>query len=390
MILLFRHLRFFRVWVVVLVFLSWREGSAATFTSLPGIPGLVGGALDVRDISHDGTVVVGDRLPGSFAFRWTEATGSQIVGSLTTRSEAYAASDVGFVVGRAYLPASFGQTRSAAVRWTPSGEMQELGPALMPPTGSLALGVSADGNAVVGLGYFNGTQVQEAFLWTPESGMKPLGFVSSEPSLSTAFAISADGKVVVGESHTNAGRVSAPFRWSEETGMVSLGYIPGGNDAVAYDVSSDGNAVVGKSNTSSGLEAFRWTPQGGMVGLGRIPGAFGFNPSSEAFSVTDDGRWIFGRATSVTGATVAAIWDEDHGMRDLRDVLMTEYGLHDELAGWTLTTAHVSGDGLVIAGSGDGPDNEMAWRVLLPEPSSSCVFALYLVGIALNWRHRRA
>ena len=56
------------------------------------------------------------------------------------------------------------------------------------------------------------------------------------------------------------------------------------------------------------------------------------------------------------------IWDATNGMRNLRDVLVNQYGL--DLTGWTLTSATgISADGLTIVGNGvhAGFGNSEGW-----------------------------
>jgi hypothetical protein len=64
----------------------------------------------------------------------------------------------------------------------------------------------------------------------------------------------------------------------------------------------------------------------------------------------------------------AFVWDERHGTRILRDVLVDEFGLGAELAGWELNAPTcVSDDGRVLAGYGFAPSGEQAaWRATLP------------------------
>ena len=59
------------------------------------------------------------------------------------------------------------------------------------------------------------------------------------------------------------------------------------------------------------------------------------------------------------------IWDAARGMRNLRDVLVADFGLEASLIGWTLFEANaVSPDGKFITGTGINPDGETeAWIV---------------------------
>jgi hypothetical protein len=74
----------------------------------------------------------------------------------------------------------------------------------------------------------------------------------------------------------------------------------------------------------------------------------------------------------------AIIWDAQHGIRFLQDVLANEYGV--DLTGWQLKEATgISNDGLTIAGYGTGPLGAYeGWVVTIPEPPS-----LWLLGLGL-------
>jgi hypothetical protein len=102
-----------------------------------------------------------------------------------------------------------------------------------------------------------------------------------------------------------------------------------------------------------------------MVGLGDLPGG---HHARFVTSVYSDGDVVVGYRLGKQGQQ-AFIWDERHGMRDLRDVLVNSYGL--DLDSWTLKMARaISDDGFTIVGKGINPDgNEEAWMVrLVPDP----------------------
>jgi hypothetical protein len=68
-------------------------------------------------------------------------------------------------------------------------------------------------------------------------------------------------------------------------------------------------------------------------------------------------------------------------MRNLRDVLTSDYGL--DVTGWNLTVAAaISDDGQTIVGYGLNPaGNPEGWVATIPEPASAIVLAI--AGFAL-------
>jgi probable HAF family extracellular repeat protein len=176
------------------------------------------------------------------------------------------------------------------------------------------------------------------------------------------------------------------FRWTAQEGMVGLGSLPGGKyDSTAYAVSSNGRIIVGAGCAANGLaEAFRWTAEEGMVGLGwLVPEGLG---DSVAFDVSADGSVIVGAAQK-NRRNVAFIWDAQHGMRSLSDVLTNEYGL--DLNGLTLMEARgVSDDGRTIVGIGYGQDGaSQGWVAHIPEPTTGM---LLICGAYFLRRRSRA
>lgn len=327
---------------------------------------------EARDVSADGSAVVGASGGAEGyreAFRWTEAGGMQGLGTLpggSFYSAALAVSGDGSVV----VGYSDSTSGGEAFRWTQAEGMDGLGNLQGASFPSRAMGVSSDGSVVVGAANWSGgggplPVTGEAFQWTPSQGMQGLGDVPGGNGCSRAFGASADGSVIVGKG--NAGSsfqvedLGVAFRWTAGEGMVSLGFLPGGSDlSAATSVSADGSVAVGYSNTAAGDEAFRWTSGGGMVSLGVLPksGAWGHSMASD---VSADGSMVVGRSSSASGDK-AFIWDAVRGMRDLQDVLSSDFDL--DLAGWTLVEATgISADGNTIVGWGQNPSGDVeAWR----------------------------
>jgi len=225
---------------------------------------------------------------------------------------------------------------------------------------SRATGISADGQVIVGIGH--STFGSEAFRFdNPAGELEGLGMLPNGIS-SEALGVSADGSTIVGRSATFTAIEGEAFRWTEALGMVGLGDLPGGQlKSVAYAASSAGTVIVGSGTTAAGTEAFRWTDSLGLVSLGDLPGG---TVESVARAVSASGTTIVGEARTDAANSVAFLWDPDHGMRDLRTVLISEYGLGASLTGWDLLSATgISSDGSVIAGTGINPSgNFEAWR----------------------------
>jgi probable HAF family extracellular repeat protein len=251
---------------------------------------------------------------------------------------------------------------------------------------SSATGVSADGSIVVG-------STGEAFRWTEATGPIGLGDLPGGYQGSDATAISANGKVIVGSS--GAVIETEAFRWTQDEGMVGLGTLsPTDRVSIAENVSDDGKVIVGWVQTADGSErAFRWTNESAMIALGTLAG---FENGNSASGVSGDGNVIVGVARDVTSSEAAFVWDQANGMRNLQDVLISDYGLGQSLAGWTLKgAADISSDGLTIVGGGLNPNGNLeAWLVRLdhpftvPEPTSFLAIAPVL--FAASQRRRLA
>jgi probable HAF family extracellular repeat protein len=357
-------------------------------------------------ISSYGTTVVGAAnrfdVPSitSDAFRWTETAGMmnletfpQVEPRRTRASSVSAAGDV--IVG--YILYETGAISQEAFRWAPTTGIVGLG---FLPGGSsntsVAADVSDDGSAIVGTSSSHNS-LSEAFVWTPVAGMVGLGDLHGGDFSSVATGITADGDVIVGGSNSLLGPEA--FRWTAAEGMIPLGDLPGGFfSSGARAVSSDGNTVVGYGNSEQSgfaVEAFRWTAESGMQPLGDLPGG---EFISDALGVSSDGSVVLGYSERDSGYAAFA-WDVVHGMRDLSEALVSDHGLGAQLAGWRLIAAtDISDDGLSIVGYGANPDgNTEAWLVRLdwpltvPEPAALvqlAVASLAFVSLRLRQRNR--
>ncbi len=358
-------MRIVRELVVVAVVACSGASGLADEPFFQGLGDLPGGSYSsgAWGVSADGTVAVGpsNSASGTETFRWENGVmiglGDLPGGSFF--SDARAVSANGAVV--------VGQSSAAvyleAFRWTAEGGMVGLGHLFEHPSWSDAWGTSVDGSVVVGASTeYSRT---EAFRW--ENGvMVGLGDLPGGDFYSWAMGVTPDASVIVGQA--TAAWTQEAVRWDDGV-ITSLGCLPGGGYAGAMAVTPDGSVIVGASNSTDsgyyGFEALRWTEAGGMVGLGDLAGG---DFLSCAIDVSADGSIIVGYGYTAAGST-AFIWDADNGMRNLRDVLVNEYGL--DLTGWILSWANgISADGTTIVGDGTNPDgNDEAWIAHLGSPS---------------------
>jgi len=376
---------------VLAILSSSIPATAGPFTGLGDLPG---GSFDshAQGISAVGSVVVGDSnsTSGFEAMRWTPGGGIAGLGDLpgsSFDSIAFAVSADGSVaVGRSQgnAPAEH------AFRWSAATGMVDLG--TLGGNSSVGLGVSNFGSVVVGNS--DSALGTQAFMWTAGGGIAGLGALPGGSFFfSAANGVSADGQVIVGQSRSASGNEA--FRWTAASGMVGMGDLPGSIfSSAALAASANGSVIAGWGTDSAGkTEAFRWTASGGMQPLGDLPGGAFF---SVANAVSGDGLTVVGRSNvGPTGLDDAAfIWDQAHGMRNLRSLLISNYGV--DLTGWKLSSATgVNGDGTQIVGFGTNPQGgPEAWFVDLaaapvPEPASMIVWSgLALITSCWSWRLR--
>lgn len=180
------------------------------WTADDGMVGL-GAGTDARDISDDGTIIVGWR--DNAAAIWFADGSSARLGDLpavgmTSIANAISA-DGSVVVGQRSLPSP---DLREAVRWTVSGEVEGLGGTVTAePILSYAADVSGDGSIVVG------TSGNQAMIWDRARGMRLLkdaleiehGLDLAGWSFQHALGISHDGNSIVGYGRRPDGQETA-------------------------------------------------------------------------------------------------------------------------------------------------------------------------------------
>lgn len=226
----------------------WTSG-----TGMVGLGDLAGGGFNSSafGVSGDGSVVVGSgrsaNHPFGEAFRWTSGTGmvglGTISGDFFSQSGAQGiSSDGSVIVGFSASASGF-----EAFRWTSGTGMVGIGDLVGGAFSSVANASNADGSVIVGQGTTaNGI---EAFRWTLAGGMQSVQdwlaaagvpLAAGWTSLGTALGVSADGNTVVGTG-TSAGGTEA---FVAHVSAMSAGVIT---------VSELGNSIAGAANPAGAL-----------------------------------------------------------------------------------------------------------------------------------------
>ncbi len=389
---------------------------AASLTGLGGEPTF---ARLATAVSADGSTIVGVRGAADIAFRWTPSTGMEILGTLPgdSYSSPVAVSANGLAIAGVSNHITFEPSNGDPLdnyrgfHWTPSTGLVDLG--LIPgSTQTYVTAMSADGSTVFGHSMYASTN--HAFRWTAATGIVPLDDHSTSVN-SIIAAVSADGSVAAGNVGAN------PVRWTAAEGFKELGgmgyaraitpdgstivgmagttsndsrpvrWTAGGSMEFLSDlhatgllVSDDGAVVVGDLRTPTAIDAFRWTAETGLVPLGFLPG--GSPQQSYPLAMSADGSILVGYSNSPYDN--AFYWDQEHGMRFLKDVL-TSQGV-PEAAEWKLGSSNaISADGSVIAGHGFHfvPGGEQGgWVAVIPEPAT-LLAPLLAFALACRRRH---
>jgi uncharacterized membrane protein len=251
---------------------GWASSNPPTAANTEGWRWNVSGAMDTivlagkevvaKGISGDGSTVVG--AADSQAFAWTAAGGIDGLGGLSAppfRSAANAISADGLVIVGESLDVMAGVSES--FRYT-GGAMSSVG-------AFTATGVSHDGSVIVG--YHNGPTAREACRWTAAGGLVGLGTFDDHHQ-TFALGVSGNGNFVVGYMEDLGTDVQSAWVWDPTGGMQVLQDVLV-NDFAMADVSAwtltrataisdDGKTVVGRGYNPSGVEEF-WRAQSMVV-----------------------------------------------------------------------------------------------------------------------------
>lgn len=242
-------------------------------------------------------------------------------------------------------------------RWTAATGMQILNTAPLRTLGN-GYGVSDDGLVAVGEGEMAAPNA--GFVWDAVNGYRDL---PPAPGTTGGLvgAISGDGRYAFGS--TQLGADGQFTRWDLSTGAIdSLPLHDGAGSpltGLVWDCNHDGSIVVGYGSDGvqgGGLRALMWTSTG-LEYMGGLNGA--------AFRVSDTGQTVVGHAR-INGPSEAFMWTPALGAVGLKQYLHDFHGL--DLPDVELSHAYgVSADGRTMAGWGSPTD----WVVRLPAARSS-------------------
>lgn len=315
------------------------------------------GPVAATGISADGSVVVGNTIGNYETFRWTQETGTQLLGRATVPvlgggAGGPSVSDDGNFISATILGSD--QTYMTPGRWNIDTGWEECLPP-SPPGGILfdqAYGsgwaISGDGSTVTGLFWFDTEDLfgAHALAWDPINGARDL---TSSVGNSRANAASYDGSVIVGWDEAPFG-TWMPTVW--ENGVLTH-LTETTSFCMANAVSSDGNLIGGSSVDENDVRvAAVWTR--GEDGwdehlLGALPGTG--NPFGEAMvnDISDDHSIIVGTNSWDPGYSTGFIFTQEDGLIDVYDFL-ADNDITFDPALRIASLSGISGDGKVICG----------------------------------------
>lgn len=344
-----------------------RAAGSAAFFEIEPLDGAAGSTA-AAGVSPDGSIVVGHSSNGTpigEALVWTVADGTQpLPGNGPTppiATHAIGLSVDGQVIVGAASSDGDPSANPRAFRWTLAGGVELLDDLPGGDERGAAGATSSDGGVTCGYGV--GDAGAFPVRWVP--AVEPLGWLDGAPDgyeSGGAHDVSANGATIAGNSAFADHSIEA-FFWTSATGLVGLGDLPGGAAiSEAEAISADGATIIGHSESGWGVEAFVWTAALGMEGLGDLAGG---NFASKAFGVSGDGAVVVGWSQSDLG-TRPFVWTRQTGMLDLQQLMLDE-GIN-AIAGWTaMQPTAISDDGTTVVGQGNDPNGRgRGWVIVLP------------------------
>jgi uncharacterized membrane protein len=341
--------------VPAVVALACLAGSAAA-QSIARMGDLPGGQTysNAASMSYNGLVVVGvSNDTAEKPVRWASDTGLNPIGSLpgTAHAQALAVSGDGRVI---FGGVTYANNTTGAFRWSATDGMSAL-PAWPGHHVSYAYGTNMQGADAVGYAVNASSGCKEAYRWSI-GGYESMGTLPGFTD-SVAFGLSGNNISVVGYCDGSHSGLPRAFRWKFSAGMQDLPTPAGTNGSMALGTSYHGDYIVGYlwNGPTQPTRACRWLNNASVIELG----SHGPGLGSVATACSGDGSVVVGYAYVAPGTVDdrrAFIWDAQHGMRDLSDVLTAA---SVNMNGWVLRSANsICNDASVVCGEGIDPQGQ--------------------------------
>lgn len=275
-------------------------------------------------VSADGSTTVGfTQASGGVdrGFSWTRSSGINEWGALPSVPNytlARAVTANGSAVFGERQPAPLTSPNDLEAFRYSNGVYQNLG--TLPNFNRVAAyGASGDGQVAVGLIASNSLHQSGAMRWTPSGGVQNIGLPHATDPGGWFTGISRDGVTAFGQSASSAFGGFEPYTWTQAGGWRQLPVpagTPSGRDAIPYGANFDGSIIVGTVNPfSEKASAVRWAA-GGVSVLG----SYGAEWDMGANAVSDDGTVIVGGGDNGrTNERIATIWLNNGGPINLQD-----------------------------------------------------------------------
>jgi hypothetical protein len=264
------------------------------------------------------------------------------------------------------------------------------------------IGVSGDGRIRVGMDLSVGGDMVRGLPGYRVDGGDTIAMSVPSSYTGCSLWISMDGSLIAGELfNVNESGVFTDYRgavWQQIhviDGMPSysnpllLPSLGDGHPNWMLDMSMNGNYLAGVDMSPDGYtyqQAVYWDENRAVHGLGSMYHDSLIYNQSRAEGVTNN-KVIVGAAYAEGASTeLGFIWDEQHGMRYIKDVLEQEYG-YDFRDNILASAGFENPEGTIIEGNGYTSTGELFfWTATIPEPGT--VLLLGLGGISLILRKR--
>ena len=278
---------------------------------LPGLP--VAGTYVTPAAINDRNQIVGTisnaALGPAQAFLWEPDLDMRTLGFLPGHDTANAndINDAGQVVGSS---GNFETGAQLSFVWDERDGIQELDVSLGGDRHS-ATGINRSGE-VVGASSI-GDDSEHAFFLDQHGDVFDLGTVSDINPTTTATALNDHGTVAGTDSGPT---LSQAFIWDESQGLQPFNQ-PDDTSVLPHAINNE-TEVVGVMLPPDRTRAFRWTAHEGLQDLGSIGGSD--TDAAEALDINRRGT-VVGWSQTADGGSVAFIWNERSGMRELAEMI---------------------------------------------------------------------